>query len=143
MKCKLCSRFFAILIIFLIPVAIHAQGGGPYWSSDGNSYYRNESGDIVKYTLPANSKTVLVKKDDLKPKGAEKPLTIRSFRFSADNNKLLIYTNSKKVWRLDTRGDYWIYDMNSKQLKQLGISRPASSLMFAKFSPDGKKAAYV
>jgi len=141
MNCKLYSRFFAILIIFLIPASIHAQG--VYWTTDGNSYYRNEGGDIVKYTLPANTKTVLVKKDDLKPKGIEKPLPIRTYRFSADNNKLLIYTNTKKVWRYDTRGDYWVYDMNSKEFKQLGISRPPSSLMFAKFSPDGKKVAYV
>ena len=62
---------------------------------------------------------------------------------AADYNRALVYTNTKKVWRLDTRGDYWVYDLNSSKLKQLGKGRPASSLMFAKFSPDGKKVAYV
>jgi dipeptidyl-peptidase-4 len=33
--------------------------------------------------------------------------------------------------------------MSSNKLKKLGISKPASSLMFAKLSPDGKKVAYV
>jgi len=62
---------------------------------------------------------------------------------SEDNKKVLINTNTKKVWRYDTRGDYWVYDSNTKKLWQLGKNLPASSLMFAKFSPDGSKAAYV
>jgi len=141
MSRKLYLSFVIVVLIFFIPSIGHSQPVN--WTSDGNGYYRNEAGDIVKYTLPANTKTVLVKKDDLKPKGADKPLAIRSYKFSPDNSKLLIYTNSKKVWRFDTRGDYWVYDMQTKELKQLGISRPASTLMFAKFSPDGKKVAYV
>ena len=141
MKTVIHRSLFFVLIIFL-PQFLFAQGG-VYWSTDGNSYFRNESGEITKYTLPQNNKTVLVTKDNLKPAGADKPLTIRSFRFSNDYGKALIYNNTKKVWRQDTRGDYWLYDLNSKQLKQLGKGRPASSLMFAKFSPDGKKVAYV
>ena len=136
------AKFALIVIIYCLPVICLSQGG-VNWSSDGNSYFRNEGGDIVKYTLPQNSKTVLVSKDKLKPTGAEKSLPVRSFKFSTDYNKVLIYTNTKKVWRLDTRGDYWLYDIASGQLKQLGKVRPVSSLMFAKFSPDGKKVAYV
>ncbi|XHR94717.1 DPP IV N-terminal domain-containing protein [Mucilaginibacter sp. UC70_90] len=34
--------------------------------------------------------------------------------------KVLINTNTKKVWRYDTRGDYWVYDSNTKKLWQLG-----------------------
>ncbi|MBC7588548.1 MAG: DPP IV N-terminal domain-containing protein, partial [Chitinophagaceae bacterium] len=43
----------------------------------------------------------------------------------------------------ETKGDYWLLDNETKSLKQLGKTLPASSLMFAKLSPDGKKAAYV
>jgi dipeptidyl-peptidase-4 len=136
------AKISLIVIIYALPLVVFAQGG-INWAPDGTSYFRNEGGEIVKYSLPENTKTVIVKKDNLKPAGAEKPLTIRSFRFSGDYNKVLIYTNTKKVWRLDTRGDYWLYDLSSKQLKQLGKSRPVSSLMFAKLSPDGTKAAYV
>jgi dipeptidyl-peptidase 4 len=136
------AKILLIVIIYCLPLIVLAQGG-VNWSTDGNSYFRNEGGDITKYTLPQNTKIVLVSKDKLKPAGAEKPLAVRSFKFSADYNKVLIYTNSKKVWRLDTRGDYWLYDIASNKLKQLGKDRPASSLMFAKISPDGKKVAYV
>ncbi|WP_315816406.1 DPP IV N-terminal domain-containing protein [Paraflavitalea speifideaquila] len=49
----------------------------------------------------------------------------------------------QKVWRLNTRGDYWVFDRNTNTLKKVGKGRPVSSLMFAKFSPDGAKVAYV
>src|SRR6201999_719604 len=48
-----------------------------------------------------------------------------------------------RVWRYNTKGDYWVYDLTAKTLKQIGKDRPESSLMFAKLSPDGTKAAYV
>jgi len=136
-------RLYKVLIICLLPMVSGAQGGGITWSPDGNAYYRMEGGEIVKYTLPSNSKAIIIKKDNLKTAGTEKPLAIRSFKLSTDNMNALIYTNTKKVWRLDTRGDYWHYDLKSNKMRQLGKGRPASSLMFAKFSPDGKKVAYV
>ncbi len=131
-----------ITLLLLLPLFTFAQKD-IYWSADGNSYYQQEEGNIVQYTLPQNSKTVLVKKENLVPAGKTIPLPVKSFKFSDNRQQLLIYTNTKKVWRLDTRGDYWIYDLATKQLKQAGKERPGSSLMFAKFSPDGTKIAYV
>jgi dipeptidyl-peptidase-4 len=113
------------------------------WSREGNSYYVNEDNSIAKYTLPAGSSTVVVDKKKLVPSGKTTPLNIRKFIFSDDEKKVLIYTHTKKVWRLDTKGDYWLYDIATGSLKQLGIGLPESSLMFAKFSPDGSKVAYV
>lgn len=113
------------------------------WSADGNSYYESGTDGIVQYQLPSFSKTTLVAKSILIPEGKTEALQLRNFFFSDDAKKLLIYTNTKKVWRLDTRGDYWILDLTTKKLKQLGKKLPESSLMFAKFSPDGNKVAYV
>ena len=79
----------------------------------------------------------------LVPLGQKKALALRSYSFSSDGKKMLVYTNTKRVWREDTRGDYWVLELSGKTLRQLGKGRPASSLMFAKISPDGKKAAYV
>ncbi len=62
---------------------------------------------------------------------------------SDDGTKALIYTNTKKVWRLDTEGDYWVLNLTTKKWHQVGKDHPASSLRFAKFSPDGKKVAFV
>lgn len=136
------TKIFIAIFLFILPCSGFSQGG-INWSNDGNSYFRNESSDIVKYTLPKNTKEIILSKDKLKPDGSEKSMSIRSFSFAQDNNKVLLYTNTKKVWRQDTRGDYWVYDFVANSLKQIGKSKPASSLMFAKFSPDGNKVAYV
>ena len=55
----------------------------------------------------------------------------------------MIFTNTRKVWRQNTRGDYWVLDLDSGRLKKLGGDAPESSLMFAKFSPDGSRVGYV
>jgi dipeptidyl-peptidase-4 len=131
-----------LLLISILTLNTFAQGGGIKWSAEGDSYYRTESGEIVEYKLPQNTRTVLISKAQLSLPGG-KTLSPASYVFSADKQKLLLFTNTKKVWRLNTRGDYYVLDRTANTLKQIGSQRPASSLMFAKLSPDGTKAAYV
>jgi dipeptidyl-peptidase-4 len=113
------------------------------WNKDGNSFYQNEDGAIVEYSITDHSRNIFLSPQQLTPSGQTKSLVIKNFFFSTDFKKILIFTNSKKVWRYETRGDYWVYNLADASLKQVGIGRPASSLMFAKFSPDGSKVAYV
>ncbi|MGH2648286.1 MAG: DPP IV N-terminal domain-containing protein, partial [Ginsengibacter sp.] len=75
--------------------------------------------------------------------GSESPLSFEIYSFSPDYKTLLIFTNTAKVWRYKTRGDYWILDITSNQLTQLGKGLPSESLMYAKISPNGQSAAYV
>ena len=120
---------------------ISAQGIN--WTKDGNAYYLVAAGEIVSSTLPKNEKKVIVSRTLLTPAGTSNPIAVRSFQLSEDGTKALIFTNSKKVWRYETRGDYWLADLNSNKLTQIGKDKPTSSLMFAKLSPDGSKVAYV
>ena len=113
------------------------------WAVSGNSYYVEEEGNIVKYQLPDLAKITVVENTELTPVGHDKPLTIDNFYFSNNDEMVLLFTNSRRVWRYKTRGDYWLYDLRTKTLRQLGKDRPAASLMFAKVSPDGKRVAYV
>jgi dipeptidyl-peptidase 4 len=113
------------------------------WSADGNSFYLNNQEGIISFTLTDLSKNIVLTPAQLTPRGMDKMLDVQSFSFSSDFKKLLIFANAKKVWRYETRGDYWVYDLTKNSLTQLGHSRPATSLMYAKFSPDGTKAAYV
>ena len=113
------------------------------WTADGNATTSIKDGNIVRTDVRTNAETILVKKEQLIPAGQTTPLSFRIYIFSGDNSKLLIYTNTAKVWRYNTRGDYWVLDIASNKLFQLGKDRPSQSLMFAKLSPDNKKAAYV
>jgi dipeptidyl-peptidase-4 len=146
-KDKLKSTGLKVLLITVLAVlaALNAisQGRGVKWASEGNSYYRVIKNEIVQYNLPGNEPNVIVSKQKLTLKGSKYPLGISYFAFSGDHQKLLIFTNTQRVWRLNTKGDFWVLDMKTDSLVQLGKTLPAASLMFAKFSPDGKSVAYV
>ncbi|MDZ4714556.1 MAG: DPP IV N-terminal domain-containing protein [Cytophagales bacterium] len=101
-----------------------------------------DKGEIVKTTLPGSTRTTVVTKADLTPVGLP-ALNVRSFTYSNDQSQILLFVNSVRVWRLETRGDYWILNLATKKIQQIGRDKPASSLMFAKFSPDGTRVAYV
>ncbi|MCI0487630.1 MAG: S9 family peptidase [Blastocatellia bacterium] len=120
------------------------------WHTDGSSYLKLEPSpggkkglDIVRYDAATGAKTILVSAERLVPEGARSPLVIEQFEFSADGQKLLIFTNSARVWRSNTRGDYWALDLKNWKLHKLGGDAPSSTLMFAKFSPDGARVGYV
>jgi dipeptidyl-peptidase-4 len=132
-----------ILLIFLQNTANAQRGGISQWAPDGYQYYTTLDGDIGELDIrdPAK-KTVLATAAMLTPAG-KTPIEVKRFTISADGKKILINTNTKKVWRQDTRGDYWVYNLAAKTLKQIGKTKPVASLMFAKLSPDGTKAAYV
>ena len=93
--------------------------------------------------LNAVIRAVLVSAEQLRPPGVEKPLVIKAYAWSKDKQRLLIFTNTQKVWRDNTRGDYWVLGVEDGTLTKLGGNAPASSLMFAKFSPDATRVAYV
>lgn len=124
--------------------------GPARWLDEGVAYTTVEASpgfqdalDIIHYQTRSGLRTVLIGAGQLIPEGTTKPLRIEDYEWSHDKSKLLIYTNSKKVWRRNTRGDYWVLDLETGSLKQLGKDFPAASLMFAKFSPDDKKVAFV
>jgi len=124
--------------------------GPARWRPDGTSYSTVEAStetpgasDIVRYDAATGARSVLVAGSRLIPGGQKTALTIDDYAWSADGRRLLVFTNTKKVWRLNTRGDYWVLQLESGTLEKLGGPAPESSLMFAKFSPDGTRVAYV
>lgn len=135
----------ATLAFFFTVAAAQAQvGPGTQWTKDGYGYLRVQQDSVVQLDARQEGKSrTLITKRQLTPAGQTAPLKVRRLAFSDDGRLVLLNTNTKKVWRYDTRGDYWVYNVASQQLTQLGQGRPESSLMFAKFSPDGSKVAYV
>jgi dipeptidyl-peptidase 4 len=118
-------------------------------TEQGSSYVtlepsaKGDAKDLVRYDAATGQRELLVSGSQLTPQGSDKPLAIDDYVWSADMNRVLIFTNSRPVWRANTRGDYWVLDRKSGALKKIGNGGPPSSLMFAKFSPDGSKVAYV
>ncbi|TAF43373.1 MAG: S9 family peptidase [Sphingobacteriales bacterium] len=129
------------LIIFTSALAQYSQQ--TYWSADGNKTLEVKNGNIIEINALNNAEeTILVSSQNLKPKN-QGVLNIARFAFSTDKQKVLLNTNTQKVWRYDTRGNYWVYNLATKTLTQIGEKMPDASLMFAKFSPDGSQVAFV
>ena len=124
--------------------------GPARWLEDGSGYTtledsetQEEGKDIVRYDPETGKSEVMVASEKLIPKGESEPLEIDNYSWSPDGGKLLVFTNTKRVWRTNTRGDYWVLDLQSGKLRKLGGDAEPSTLMFAKFSQDGGRVAYV
>lgn len=62
-----------------------------------------------------------------------------SYKFSNDEQKILISTEEDRIYRRSTRSIYWVYDRIDKSIKMIfnkKIQEPT-------FSPDGEKVAFV
>src|SRR5260370_25480236 len=69
--------------------------------------------DIVRVD-PAHGERVTVwSPRNLVPASGSAPLAIEDYAWSSSEAQLLICTNSKRVWRKNTRGDYWEFDAGS------------------------------
>lgn len=123
--------------------------GPTAWLEDGSGYTTVERSptvrglDIVKYDPRSGSREVLVPATRMIPRGQSQPLIFDDYTWSADGKKLLLFTNTSRVWRTNSRGDYWVLDLGSGNLQQVGADFPESTLMFAKFSPQADRVAYV
>ncbi|MDH6304259.1 dipeptidyl-peptidase-4 [Parabacteroides sp. PF5-5] len=123
--------------------------GAMNWLSDGERYTRLEQNketgglDVVAYRAKDNQREVIIPASSFIDKATGKSIAMGRISWSEDNNRVLIYNNTQRVWRYDTRGDYWVLTLSDGTLRQLGKGLPESSMMFAKFSPDGKRVAYV
>jgi dipeptidyl-peptidase-4 len=112
--------------------------GPARWLPDGTAYAiveRNEGGgaEIARYDAATGARSVL----------AATKLDVDDYAWSGDGRRLLVFTNTRKVWRQNTRGDYYVIDVASGTQKKLGGTAPEASLMFAHFSPDATRVAYV
>ena len=115
---------------------------GGYTTVESSATIQNGR-DIVRYDPASGARSVMVRAEQLIPPGTSRPLAIHNYTWSPDDSKLLIYTNSRRVWRQNTRGDYWVLDLKNGNLRQLGGDAEPSTLMFAKFDEQSSRVGYV
>ncbi len=116
------------------------------WMSDGRHYTVLESSasgasDLFRVEARSGDRELLVRGTSLVPRGGTSPIRIEQYSFSPDGTKLLIFTNSVRVWRQNTKGEYYVWDLASASLTPLSDTRGLQQ--FAKFSPDGRYVGFV
>ena len=127
------------------------QSFGPtHWMNGGAGFTTIEASalvpgasDLVRYESATGTRSILVSARRLIPAGATAPLDIDDYAWGPGDTLLLVFTNTRKVWRRNTRGDYWVLNLKGGALKKLGGSGLEATLMYAKFSPSGDRVAYV
>ncbi len=139
----------AITLDLLFDDHFRAESFGPAWwladsglatlepTTDGDGR------DLVRYDPATGRREVIVAAQQLVPQGSTTPLEISDYQFSADGGRVLIFTNTRRVWRHHTRGDYWLLDRSSGELRQIGKDFEEARLQFAKFDPAGRRVAYL
>ncbi len=125
---------------------------GPFkWDETGHSFTLLKASakekkifELFRYDpVKKKFKKLIDRKDLILPGEKKETLIIEDYSISPDGKMVLIFTKSEYVWRTKTKGNYWIFYLNSKKLFRIGEKRSESSMMFAKFSPDSSRVAYV
>jgi dipeptidyl-peptidase-4 len=145
------SSLLSLDRIFNSPEFMPERPGPVRWLDNAAAYIKVEADSatpggrsLVRYDAATGQRDVWVPASRLIPAGDSMALAVEEYSVSRDGKRLLVFTNSKKVWRENTRGDFWSLDLASGRLKKLGgPGAKPSTLMFAKFAPDGGRVAYV
>ena len=115
------------------------------WSHEAEYFVTLEeigaSRDLIRVHARTGERQLLLRGSDLVPEGRSEPIEIESYEFSDDGSKLLVFTNSERVWRQNTRGTYYVWDFGRRELRP--VSERPGGQMFAKFSPDGRHVGFV
>ncbi|HEX8298471.1 MAG TPA: S9 family peptidase [Rubricoccaceae bacterium] len=97
---------------------------------------------LVELDLTTDRRRTLLDGARLVRPDGEGVLTVEDYAYSADGTKALLFTDSERVWRLNTKGLYYVVDLASGEVTPVA-DRAKGLQMFAKFSPDGRQVAFV
>ena len=131
------------------PISLKDITSGVFWAKrisgvnplKGTSEYAQVSADgrqVVKYSFRTGKPTgVIFDLSDVK----DGPLKVfDDYQISADGCRLLLQTNTNRIYRRSFTADFYLYEVKTKQLKKLSKD---GAEQIPVFSPDGRQIAYV
>ena len=134
---KIIHSSLFIILLFSYSLTARVLPQDVVWNEEETGYYSIKENNIMLISTEGEKDQLILSSSEVGD------IKVESFLFSKNKNKILLFTKSVKVWRYNTKGDYWVYDFKTKQGNKIGKSMPDSSLMFAKFSPNEKFVAFV
>lgn len=105
---------------------------------DGKHYSKLEGNNIVKYDITTGKKVgEILNGNDV---DEDKLAAINSYKFSADESKIIIETQSEAIYRRSSKGVAYLYDTEKKTLS---LVSEIGKIQYPTLSPDATKVAYV
>ena len=156
-KLKRSILVYPLLVCFVLPFVADAQtkqqysslsdalnsGGylegdaGPQsvnWTNSGNKYSYIVNNEIRSMDPQTLKDELVFKNEGVNFPASGNPFEYESFQWSKDARHLVFKTNFRPIYRKSGVADYYIYDLQAKQLKQA-----AKDARTAELSPDGSK----
>lgn len=129
------KKYLSIAVLAMSSTAIFAQKECKLTSLEQamNPY------SLIHFKSPSNSWG----EDGMPYEDKNETRSVGHDQTNCDGTFALDFVNRQRVWRYATRGDYELVNLKTGEKRKLGQGLPEKSLMFAKFSPDGTKVAYV
>jgi dipeptidyl-peptidase-4 len=120
-----------------------AKNAGAYHLlNDGQHYVEwGGNGNLVKGDISDDGKY----KEILIPGSTlvwnDKPIEVAGFEFNAKEDKVLLWTAPKAIYRRSFEAFYFLYDIAAKKLEALDADHAPQTL--AEYSPDGTKVSFI
>jgi dipeptidyl-peptidase 4 len=121
---------------------------GGRWADEGPVVTYIESAEdsdathLMRFNLETDERTRIIDGTTLEAADVDRLIQIEGYEYSSDGSKVLLYTDSKRVWRRNTKGFYYVYNTDTQELTPVA-RRDDGYQMFAKFNPDATKVAFV
>lgn len=120
-----------------------AKGASAYQMlNDGVHFVEwSDAGDLIKGDILNNTTKaeILISKSALL--WEDKQIVVAGFEFNANEQKVLLWSAPKAIYRRSFEAFYFLYDLNSKKLEALDADHSPQTL--AEYSPDGKKVSFI
>jgi dipeptidyl-peptidase-4 len=120
-----------------------AKGASAYQMlNDGVHFVEwTPSGDLSKGDISdeAAEAEILIAKSALI--WQDKPIDVAGFEFNANEQKVLLWTAPKSIYRRSFEAIYFLFDLQTKKLEALDAAHAPQTL--AEYSPDGTKVSFI
>lgn len=110
------------------------------FQKDGQHYTRKEDNKIVQYNiLTGEQSEILLDPSNLQGKEGFSG-NMNAYTFSEDESNILIKSESESIYRRSSKAEYFVYDVEDQGFTSV---HREGKIMYAYFSPDASKVAYV
>ena len=120
-----------------------AKGASAYQMlNDGVHFVEwSDAGDLIKGDISNNTTKaeILISKSALI--WEDKQIVVAGFEFNANEQKVLLWSAPKAIYRRSFEAFYFLYDLNTKKLEALDADHAPQTL--AEYSPDGTKVSFI